>query len=61
MDTLSGHDDAKAAALAAIEAEDADALYAAAKAFGTGDETVTTIVKYLNDAANAYATYALYE
>ncbi len=61
MDTLSGYDDAKAAALAAIEAEDADALYAAAEAFGSGDETVTTIVGYLTEAANAFATYALYE
>ncbi len=61
METLSGYEDAKAAARAAIEAEDADALYAAAAAFGTGDETVTLIVTYLTDAANAYATYALYE
>ncbi len=61
METLAGYDDAKAAARAAIEAESADALYAAAESFGTGDETVATIVQYLTDAANAYATYALYE
>ncbi len=61
IETLEGYDDAKAAVIAAMEAEDADMMYAAAEAFGAGDETITTIVGYLNEAANAYATYALYE
>lgn len=61
MEMLGGYDDAKAAARAAIEAEDAEALYAAADAFGSGDETITSIVGYLKEAADAYATYALYE
>ncbi|MBQ8747155.1 MAG: extracellular solute-binding protein [Clostridia bacterium] len=61
METLDGYADAKAAARAAIEAEDAAALYAAAAAFGSADETAATIAGYLKDAANAYETYALYE
>lgn len=63
MDTLSGYENEKAQAKAAIEAEDEVALRAAANAFlqaGSGEE-IAKIAEYLTDAANAYATYALYE
>ena len=63
MDTLSGYENEKAQAKAAIEAEDEAALRAAANAFlqaGSGEE-IAKIAEYLTDAANAYATYALYE
>ncbi len=63
MDTLSGYDSEKTAALDAITAESAEGLRAAADAFektGSGED-ITALVTYLRDAANAYDTYALYE
>lgn len=59
MSTLSGYESEITAASEAIAAGDAAALNAAADAFeraGT-DETVTTLVGYLRDAAKALASY----
>jgi len=63
MNTLDGYDFEKAKALEGIEGENENILRTAAKAFAkAGDsEELQKIAEYLTDAADAYATYALYE
>ncbi len=63
MNTLDGYDFEKAKAMEGIAGENENILRTAAKAFAkAGDsEDLQKIAEYLTDAANAYATYALYE
>ena len=63
MTELTGYDAEIAAATAALENEDVDAMRGVAEKFArsANDETLAQIAIYLTEAADALATYKLYE
>ena len=63
MTELTGYDAEIAAATAALETEDVDAMRQVASKFArtASDETLAQIAIYLAEAADALATYKLYE
>ncbi len=63
MTELTGYDAEIAAATAALENEDVEAMRSVAEKFArsANDETLAQIAIYLSDAANALAEYKLYE